>query len=113
MGDALAVALAVAGLLRVDAGAVLVRGGEASRTRALRAIPATTTLTPTSFEMTLPVASNLGAVADLAGVAFAGGIAGQGAAIIGSIANNTAVVTWAAVDVTSQLWAYTFSYQVI
>lgn len=66
-----------------------------------------------SFELTLPIASNLGASDDLAGVAFAGGIAGQGAEIRGSAANNTAVVTWIAVDVTSQAWSYTFSYQVI
>jgi hypothetical protein len=73
----------------------------------------TTTLTPTSFELSLPVASNIAAVADLAGVAFCGAIAGQGAAISGSIANNTAVFLWNAVDVTSQAWAYTYSYQVL
>lgn len=72
-------------------------------------IPATVT----SFELTLPVASNLGAVEDLAGVAFAAGIAGQGAGISGSVANNTAVVSWVSGDVTSQTWSYTFSYQVI
>jgi len=38
----------------------------------------TTTLTTTSFELTLPVASNLGAANDLCGVAFCGAIAGQG-----------------------------------
>lgn len=66
-----------------------------------------------SFELTLPVASNLGAAADLAGVAFCGGIAGQGAEIIGSAANNTAVVQWVAVDTTSKVWSYTFTYQII
>jgi hypothetical protein len=73
----------------------------------------TLTTTATSFEFTLPIASNIGAVEDCAGVAFAGGIAGQGAAILGSVANNTAVVNWIAVDVTSQSWSYNFSYQVI
>lgn len=73
----------------------------------------TLTTTATSFEFTLPIASNIGAVEDCAGVAFAGGIAGQGAAILGSVANNTAVVNWIAVDVTSQAWSYNFSYQVI
>ncbi len=67
----------------------------------------------TSFEFSLPVASNLGAVEDLAGVAFCGTIAGQGAAILGSVANDTAVVQWIAVDVTSQSWSYTLTYQVI
>ena len=67
----------------------------------------------TSFELTLPVASNIGAVEDLSGVAFCGAIAGQGAAILGSVANNTAVVQWVAVDVTSQAWSYTFTYEVI
>lgn len=66
-----------------------------------------------SFELTLPVASNLGAVEDLAGVAFAAGVAGQGAAILGSVANNTAVVSWTAADTTSKAWSYTFTYQVI
>ena len=66
-----------------------------------------------SFEITLPVASNIGAIEDVAGVAFCGSIAGQGAQIIGSVANNTAVIQWIAVDVTSQQWSYTFSYQVL
>lgn len=66
-----------------------------------------------SFELTLPVASNIGAAEDAAGVAFSGSIAGQGAEITGSVANNTAIVSWVAVDITSQLWSYTFSYQVI
>ncbi len=73
----------------------------------------TTPATATSFELTLPVASNLGAIEDLAGVAFCGTIAGQGAAILGSVANNTAVIQWVAGDVTSQAWSYSFSYQII
>lgn len=66
-----------------------------------------------SFEITLPVASNIGAAEDVAGVAFSGSIAGQGAEIIGVAANDTAKVQWVAVDTTSQTWAYTFSYQII
>lgn len=66
-----------------------------------------------SFEFSLPVASNLGAAEDLAGVAFCGGIAGQGAEIYGSAANNTAVVSWIAVDTTSKTWSYVLVYQVI
>lgn len=74
--------------------------------------PTTTTLT-TSFEMTLPIASNLGAAEDVAGVAFCGNILSQGAEIIGVAANDTAKVQWKAGDVTSQTWSYIFAYQVI
>jgi len=73
----------------------------------------TLTATATSFEITLPVASNFGAAEDAAGVAFCGSIAGQGAEIIGVAANDTAKIQWVATDVTSQTWSYTFTYQVI
>lgn len=73
----------------------------------------TLTATTTSFEITLPVASNIGAAEDAAGVAFCGAIAGMGAAVIGVVANDTAKISWVSSDVTSQLWSYTFSYQVI
>lgn len=77
------------------------------------AVDPTAPATATSYELSLPVASNLGAAEDLAGVAFCGAIAGQGAEITGSVANNTAVVSWVSGDVTSQAWSFTFSYQVI
>lgn len=67
----------------------------------------------TSFEATLPVASNIGAVADASGVAFSGAIAGMGAAISGSVANDTAIFTWVASDVASQVWSYTYTYRII
>lgn len=67
----------------------------------------------TSFEITLPVAANIGAAEDVAGVAFCGAIAGQGAEISGVAANDTAKIQWIAVDVTSQTWSFTFTYQVI
>lgn len=73
----------------------------------------TLTATTTSFEITLPVASNIGAAEDAAGVAFCGNIAGQGAEVIGVVANDTAKVQWKASDITSQIWSYTFTYQVI
>ena len=73
----------------------------------------TLTATATSFEMTLPIASNIGAVEDLSGVAFCGAIASMGAAISGSVANNTAVVQWISSDVTAQSWSFTFTYQII
>ena len=73
----------------------------------------TLTATATSFELSLPIASNLGAVEDLAGTAFSGAIAGQGAEVIGVVANDTAKVQWIAGDVTSQTWSYTYTYEVI
>lgn len=66
-----------------------------------------------SFELSLPVASNLGAVEDLAGTAAGAGIAGLSAAVFGSAANNTAVVSWIAVDITSQAWSYSYAYQIV
>ncbi len=69
--------------------------------------------TTTSFEITLPVASNLGAAEDVAGTAFCGNIAGMGAEVIGVAANDTAKVQWKSSDVTSQTWSYIFSYQAI
>lgn len=69
--------------------------------------------TTTSFEGTLPVASNIGAAEDVAGMAFCGNIAAQGAEIIGVAANDTFKVQWKAGDVTSQTWSYAFVYRVI
>lgn len=69
--------------------------------------------TITSFEIDLPVASNIGAAEDVAGVAFCGSIAAQGAEIIGVAANNTAKIQWISGDITSQTWSFTFTYQVI
>ena len=66
-----------------------------------------------SCELSLPIASNIGAAEDVAGVAFSGAIAGQGAEITGVAANDTAKVAWIAVDLTSQTWSYIFQYQVI
>lgn len=69
--------------------------------------------TATSFEITLPVATNIGAAEDAAGVAFCGTIAGMGAEVIGVVANDTAKIQWVSSDVTSKVWSYTFTYQVI
>ncbi len=66
-----------------------------------------------SFEITLPVASNIGAVEDVSGVACGGGVAALSAQIIGVVANDTAKIQWIAVDLTSQSWSYTLTYQVI
>jgi len=73
----------------------------------------TLTATATSFEITLPIASNIGATEDAAGTACCGTIAGMSAEIIGVVANDTAKVQWVASDITSKVWSYTFGYQVI
>ena len=73
----------------------------------------TLTATVTSFELSLPVASNIGAAEDLAGVAFCSAISGMGAGIAGAVANNTAVISWISSDTTAQTWSYQFTYQII
>jgi len=76
-------------------------------------IDPTTTATLTQLGISLPVASNIGAQEDCAGVAFASGIAGQGAAIRGDAANNRAELAYIAIDVTNQPMYFQFSYEVI
>lgn len=73
----------------------------------------TLTATTTSFEGTLPIASNVGAAEDVAGTAFCGNIVSQGAEIIGVAANDTFKVQWKAGDITSQTWSYSFTYRII
>ncbi len=74
----------------------------------------TLTATVTSFELSLPIASNIGQIYHLAGTAVCGATAGgDPVAISGSVANNTAVFTWRTVTVASNVWYYTYSYQII
>jgi hypothetical protein len=73
----------------------------------------TTTLTATSFELTLPVASNFGAVEDAAGTAFCGTNAGEGVQISASVANDKLVFAWTPVAVTSQTFSFSATYEVI
>ena len=75
----------------------------------------TTTLVATNFEITLPVASNLGAVEDVAGTAVTATptSGSECAEIIGVVANDTAQIQWIPVDTTEQIWSYTFTYQII
>ena len=63
--------------------------------------------------LTLPVASNLGAVEDLAGTAFCPVVAGQGAALYADAANNRALMEWIAVDVANRAMYFIFAYQII
>lgn len=76
-------------------------------------IDPTLAATSTQLGISLPVASNLGATEDCAGVAFASGIAGQGAAILGDAANNRAQLQYISGDITNQAMYFTFAYQVI
>lgn len=69
--------------------------------------------TLTQLGISLPIASNIGASEDCAGVAFASGIAGQGAAILGDAANNRAEMDWVSGDVSSQAMYFNFQYSVI
>lgn len=69
--------------------------------------------TLTRLGISLPVASNLGAQENCAGVAFASGIAGQGAAIRGDAVNDRAEMTWISGDVTNQPMYFIFTYRVI
>ena len=73
----------------------------------------TLTTTATSWELTIPVASNIGAVEDLAGTFTCGQIAAMSGAVSGSVANNTAVFNLIATDVNSNVVYYQYSYQVI
>lgn len=67
----------------------------------------------TQLGITLPIASNFGAVEDCAGVAFASGVAGQGAAIQADTANDRATLIYVSGDTTNQPMYFTFAYQVI
>ena len=63
--------------------------------------------------LSLPVASNFVNDFECAGVAFASGIAGQGAAVIADAANNRAEMNWIAVDTTNQPMFFIFGYRII
>lgn len=73
----------------------------------------TTTLTSTQVGISLPIASDIGAVEDVGGTAFCPTVANQGAAILGDATNNRAQMEWIAADVTNQPMYFTFTYQVI
>lgn len=73
----------------------------------------TTTVTSTQLGISLPVASNFGAVEDAAGSCAATGIAGQSAGIIADATNDRMEMRWLAGDVTNQPMSCSFSYQVI
>lgn len=69
--------------------------------------------TSTQLGISLPVASNFGAVEDAAGSCAAEAIAMQSAAIRADAANDRLEMRWVAGDVTDQPMTCAFSYQVI
>jgi hypothetical protein len=73
----------------------------------------TAAATTTQLGITLPVASNFASSFQCAGTAFAFGVAGQGAAIIGDTANDRAEMQWVSGDVTNMGMFFQFSYRVI
>lgn len=73
----------------------------------------TAATTSTQLGISLPVASNLANTNECAGTAFASGIAGQGAAILGDATNNRAQMQWVSGDVTNQAMYFTFTYRII
>lgn len=76
-------------------------------------IDPTLAATLTRLGISLPVASNIGAAEDCAGVAFASGIASQGAAILGDAANDRAQLEYISTDITNQPMYFQFQYEVI
>ena len=76
-------------------------------------IDPTLTATSTILGISLPVASNIGAAEDCGGVAFASGIFGQGAAILGDAVNNRAQLQFISGDITNQPMYFTFTYRII
>jgi hypothetical protein len=69
--------------------------------------------TDTVLEISLPVASNIGAVTHVSGTATEPTSSGQVATITGSVANDTAVLSFSASDVASKTWQFVFMYSVI
>lgn len=67
----------------------------------------------TQLGISLPVSTNLANAEECAGTAYCPAIAGQGAAILGDVANDRAQMQWIAVDVTNQPMYFTFGYRVI
>lgn len=70
------------------------------------------TATSTQLGISLPLFSNLGAAGNCAGTAFASGIAGQGAAILGDVTNNRAQMQWVAGDISNQPMYFSFTYRI-
>jgi hypothetical protein len=92
--------------LYIRLGSIVVVAGRVS-------VNPTAPATPTTLSISLPVASNFGAVEDAAGVAFAFAIAGQGAAIEADVANDRLSMKWVAGDINDQPMSFIAAYEVI
>lgn len=64
----------------------------------------------TAFRMSLPIASDLAAEQDVAGVAFGGNTTAEGARIFADATNNEATVQWLATTTVNAPWSFQFSY---
>ena len=67
----------------------------------------------TTLGMSIPIASNFGAVEDAGGTAVAPLVAGQCASITADSTNDRVLVRWVAVDLGSRLWGFSFTYRII
>ncbi len=67
----------------------------------------------TSFEMSLPVASNFANTFECGGAGAGDSQAGYSVRISGNVANDTAFVSWIAADVSNQQISFIFGYRVI
>ena len=63
--------------------------------------------------ISLPVASNFGAVEDLAGAGFSPAVAGFGTALLADVANDRAAMQWVATDTANRAVYFSGLYQVI
>lgn len=73
----------------------------------------TTISTSTMLGISLPIASNLGAIEDCGGTTASGGLAGQSGVIRGDIANNRAEMFYVCVADTNTGMFFTFTYEII
>lgn len=68
----------------------------------------------TVLGISLPIASNFGAVEDCAGTAATISVATEGAAIVrANVANDRAEIAWTAVSIANNTWYYHFTYEII
>lgn len=72
----------------------------------------TATLTATSFEIDLPIPSDISALEEVSGTANSGTAPLDTVQIIGSIANDTAVFTWTSRVIVNSRWSYHFHYKI-
>lgn len=71
------------------------------------------TATSTQLGISLPIASNIGANEDCAGMAFAPTIAGLGGAILGDATNDRALLQFISSDPNNNALYFTFTYRIL